>query len=293
MKFIAALASTVLVARAVRDPEGSQQSAGGKSFDIGGMYRAPDYSQDYGEALPGADFNKQVYQFRENEQIWDQNDYVERVRAEAEMLVALEALKTSVGYLRDDTHTLVGRIAANHASVGVGHDDAYADQAQNVASLYDSAAKVHAAGDLCRLAASDLADHKNALILYCQQFAFGSEMVPACAAILTCKDTELPYRYNFTGGSSYGTKTSNDNSGGYDEVVDDHDHYEDHAQDHTHDHVPSPHTHVNSLPDKEPSHNFDDYLPKNDEIKPRVSDYDGESSHGFKLHVTGDGLKEG
>ena len=177
MKFIAALASTVLVARAVRDPEGSQQSAGGKSFDIGGMYRAPDYSQDYGEALPGADFNKQVYQFRENEQIWDQNDYVERVKAEAEMLVALEALKTSVGYLRDDTHTLVGRIAANHASVGVGHDDAYADQAQNVATLYDSAAKVHAAGDLCRLAASDLADHKNALILYCQQFAFAKDMV--------------------------------------------------------------------------------------------------------------------
>ena len=106
MKFLAALASTVLAARAVRDPDGGQHSAGGKSFDIGPMYQTPDYSQDYGEALPGADFNKQVYQFRENEQIWDQNDYVERVKVEAEILVALEALKTSVGYLRDDTATL-------------------------------------------------------------------------------------------------------------------------------------------------------------------------------------------
>ena len=190
MKFLAALASTVLAARAVRDPKDTpQRSAGGKSFDIGSMYRAPDYSQDYGEALPGADFNKQVYQFRENEQIWDQNDYVERVKVEAEILVALEALKTSVGYLRDDTRTLVGRVAASHAAVGVGHDDAYEDQASNVAALYDAAAKVHAAGDLCRLAASDLDDHKAALILYCQQFAFAPEMVSPCTAILTCTDT--------------------------------------------------------------------------------------------------------
>ena len=168
MKFLAALASTVLAARAVRDPDTPQRSAGGKSFDIGNMYQAPDYSQDYGEALPGADFNKQVYQFRENEQIWDQNDYVERVKVEAEILVALEALKTSVGYLRDDTSTLVGRVAASHAIVGVGHEDAYTDQAANGAAVYDAAAKVAGAADLCRLAASDLDDHKDALILYCQ-----------------------------------------------------------------------------------------------------------------------------
>ena len=168
MKFIAALASTALAARAVSDPDGAQHSATGKSFDIGNMYQAPDYAQPYGETLPGADFNKQVYQFRENEAIWDQNDYVERVKVEAEILVALEALKASVGYLRDDTGALAGRITASVAKVGLGHDGAYADQAANVAAMYESAAKVHAAGDLCRLAASDLDDHKNALILYCQ-----------------------------------------------------------------------------------------------------------------------------
>ena len=48
--------------------------------------------------------------------------------------------------------------------VGAGHDDAYADQASNVAALYDSAAKVHAAGDLCRLAASDLGWPRRACI---------------------------------------------------------------------------------------------------------------------------------
>ena len=43
-------------------PYGHQASWDGKpSFGIGDHYREPDYSQEYGEVLPGADFNKQVY----------------------------------------------------------------------------------------------------------------------------------------------------------------------------------------------------------------------------------------
>ena len=49
--------------------------------------------------------------------------------------------------------------------------------------------------------------------------------------------------------------------------------------------------HVNKLPVKEASHNFNDYLPKDDSVKPYVHEEDPTSSHGFKLHVTGDGLK--
>jgi hypothetical protein len=37
------------------------------------------------------------------------------------------------------------------------------------------------------------------LILYCQQFAFAPEMVGACAHILTCRDTQLHYRFAFEG----------------------------------------------------------------------------------------------
>ena len=119
-------------------------------------------------------------------------------------------------------------------------------------------------------------------------------------------------RYNFNnGGGSYGSQqTTNDDSGsssagGYHDhdtapVVDDHEHH--YADTEQHDHhnyaekapvEENPHAHVESLPDKEPSHNFDDYLPADDSVKSYTPEPDADSSHGFKLHVTGEGLKEG
>ena len=47
-----------------------------------------------------------MFSFDEREKIWDQNDYEERVKVEAEMLVALEALKTSVDYLGFDVYKI-------------------------------------------------------------------------------------------------------------------------------------------------------------------------------------------
>ena len=38
--------------------------------------------------------------------IWDQNDYEERTKQEAELLVALEALKSSTSYLSYDIYSL-------------------------------------------------------------------------------------------------------------------------------------------------------------------------------------------
>ena len=108
MKFLAALAAIACYTQAAILEE--ERHGGKPSFSIGSHYRAPDYSQEYGEELPGADLNKQVYQFNENKQIWDQNDYEERVKVESEILVALEALKTSVNYLGYDIHTLKDRI---------------------------------------------------------------------------------------------------------------------------------------------------------------------------------------
>lgn len=37
------------------------------------------------------------------------------------------------------------------------------------------------------------------LLLYCQQFAFAPEMVPACAPLLSCQEKELHYGYSFNG----------------------------------------------------------------------------------------------
>ena len=55
---------------------------------------------------------------------------------------------------------------------------------------------------------------------------------------------------------------------------------------------PEPEKKVEKPPKVEPSYNFNDYLPKDDSVKPYVPEADPDSSHGFKLHVTGDGLKE-
>lgn len=42
--------------------------------------------------------------------------------------------------------------------------------------------------------------NRDALRLYCQQFAFAPEMVGPCAELLTCAETELYYEYGFNGG---------------------------------------------------------------------------------------------
>ena len=73
MNFTAVLLTTVACAVNI---EGEKMSLnynldGKPSFDIGRRHREADYSSDYGETLPGADFNRQVYRFRENRQIWD------------------------------------------------------------------------------------------------------------------------------------------------------------------------------------------------------------------------------
>ena len=78
-------------------------------------YQEPDYDKEYvrdGEKLPGADFNRQVFNFDERKKIWHEQDYEERVKVEAEMLVALEALKESVVYLVYDIHQVQSRIDA-------------------------------------------------------------------------------------------------------------------------------------------------------------------------------------
>jgi len=49
-----------------------------------------------------------VFEFNESKQIWDQQDYNERVKVEAEILVALEALKTSAMYIGIDVSEVEG-----------------------------------------------------------------------------------------------------------------------------------------------------------------------------------------
>lgn len=49
----------------------------------------------------------------------------------------------------------------------------------------------------CRRCERTLNEDRDALVLYCQQFGFSYDMVPACANILTCSDTQLEYRWEY------------------------------------------------------------------------------------------------
>jgi len=106
-KFSVALVSVTFAARAqastlsasaatIQPPAGPYQ--GKPSFSIGSAYQEPDYTQAYQERepLPSGDFNRRVHNFDNHREIWDQKDYEERVKVEAELLVALEALKENL-----------------------------------------------------------------------------------------------------------------------------------------------------------------------------------------------------
>merc|ERR1712060_97910 len=45
----------------------------------------------------------------------------------------------------------------------------------------------------CRWHQDELDEDRDFLVLHCQQFAFATDMVGACADILTCRGTALPY----------------------------------------------------------------------------------------------------
>ena len=166
MKFAIALVATIAAANAAsldavasleaESGFGDHNQSGKPNFSIDNHYRQPDYSSEYGEELPGADFNRQVYRFNEDHQIWDQNDYEERVKVEAEMLVALEALKGSVDYLNYDIHKIDQDIRHNDDRIGENREDIYENNAAIEATYINSIGVVDHAQDRCRYSQHDL-----------------------------------------------------------------------------------------------------------------------------------------
>ena len=76
-----------------------------------------DYLRPGPDSLPGPDFNKQVYEFDETKQIWHQSNYTERVKVEAEILVTLEALKTSTRFMNEDTTAIKAFLSKQYLGV--------------------------------------------------------------------------------------------------------------------------------------------------------------------------------
>ena len=76
-----------------------------------------------------------------------------------------------------------GGILANNYEM-MANMELFKHSAQILAWLYDEA----------RTAEHALHENRQALVLYCQQFAFAPEMVDPCHDLLKCVDSELPYK---------------------------------------------------------------------------------------------------
>ena len=143
------------------------------------------------------DFWHQVDDFNEWEPIWEQGEYEERVQTEAELMVALEAIREALIDLDYDIDRLEDHIDQNADDIEDNHyhirrNDDGIDE--NDHEIDDQRYRVKRLQKECRYCEARLGEDRDALVLYCQQFAFAADMVGACADILTCSGTELPYR---------------------------------------------------------------------------------------------------
>lgn len=111
--------------------------------------------------------------------------------AEADLLIALEALKNSVHDLEHDLHEIEHTIAHTSLVIGVN----YQRIVENNLTLDHTIDGVNAAigrleilHDEVRHSEQAIEENRAALVLYCQQFAFTGEMVGPCADLLSCRD---------------------------------------------------------------------------------------------------------
>lgn len=163
----------------------------------------PDHQHDahgYGN-VPSGDFWGQVAEFNPWVEIWQQGDYEERLETEAELMVALEALREALIELDHEIDHLEDCISENDDGIEYNDDGIYENEhgiEDNDDEIADQQDRVEDLQKRCRNCEYRLHEDRDVLVLYCQQFAFASEMVGACADVLTCSGTERAYQWDFT-----------------------------------------------------------------------------------------------
>merc|ERR1719464_38768 len=156
-----------------------------------------EYPEDshYGD-VPTGDFWHQVDDFDAWNTIWDQESYEERLDSEATIMVALEALREELVHLDHDIDDLYDCIDHNDSDISendkyINHNDH--EISDNDHEIHDQEDRVEDLQYRCKRAQHELDEDRDFLVLHCQQFAFATDMVGACADILTCRGTDLPY----------------------------------------------------------------------------------------------------
>ena len=163
-----------------------------------------DDGADYHGNLPSSDFDRNVHEFNAWATINDQHAYEERLETEAELMIALEALREALVEIDHDIDDLDSCVSDNDDGISDNdHGRHHCDDeiSENEDEISDQEDRVKDLQYRCRAASAAGNGYRNVLVLHCQQFAFATDMVGACADILTCADTRLSYRADvFTGG---------------------------------------------------------------------------------------------
>ena len=158
------------------------------------------YPKPYQEAQshPSGDYERRVRDFNEWEEVFTQQDYEARVNAEAEMMIALEALREAMVDLDYFIDHLEDDIRRNTRDIRDNIDEIRYNDKNIQANGEDIEFQQYRARRLqkeCRYVQRELDQDRALLELHCQQFAFASDMVGACADILSCAGTERSYEW--------------------------------------------------------------------------------------------------
>ena len=174
-------------------PEYSSYEA--TSYD--NYYYEDTYDYDYPVTVPTGDFYGQVDDFNAWDTVFDQISYEERLNTEADMMVALEALREALVDVDRDIDDLDDCISDNDHRISDNEGRIYDNDhgiEDNDDEIEDQQKRVERLQRQCRRCQNAIDEDRDALVLYCQQFAFATDMVGACADVLTCNETMLPYR---------------------------------------------------------------------------------------------------
>mmetsp|Transcript_11042 Transcript_11042/g.13957 ORF Transcript_11042/g.13957 Transcript_11042/m.13957 type:complete len:143 (-) Transcript_11042:436-864(-) len=131
-----------------------------------------------------------LIEFDERNPIFDQQTYEMRIRAEADIMIALEAEKTDIVFIYkrlDELSNLIGiqrqrvveraQLAQDNLNLQERAQHEYDNRNVRMQQLQDE----------CGASERKQDEHRRMLVLYCQQFAFAAEMQRSCADLLSCR----------------------------------------------------------------------------------------------------------
>ena len=151
-----------------------------EDFSYDGYLRSENRLPSKSGPFPSADFNRKVYHFEEKDNIFDQKEYEARLQAEADLMIALEALKQTIVFLRKEVDTLREGLVQERDFLSNTVSTSKTQLEAIVKDLTFFMAKRDMLDDECAYMQHELDDNRDALTLYCQQFAFAPDLVGPC-----------------------------------------------------------------------------------------------------------------